>query len=264
MRSCILLAAALSVATLVAAPAAVAAQDYHFSKQLAQGARLEVENINGPIDVTRATGRIAEVTVTKIVKEGDGALVKAIMEQTGDGMRVCTIYLYSDPGRTTCNGSDHDNRRDSRGRNRLDVEMRYSVKVPAGALLTVDDVNGNITVTGADVESKVTTVNGDIRFDGMGAATLETVNGKIVGSFTRAAWEGTMDVQTVNGSVELTFPADLSANVSGETVNGRVNSDFPITIEKGFGPKSFSGHIGSGGRRLKIETVNGAISILKR
>ena len=73
-----------------------------------------------------------------------------------------------------------------------------------------------------------------------------------------------MDVQTVNGSVELTFPAGLNANVSGELVSGSISSDFPITVEKGFGPKSFSGRIGTGGRRLKIETVNGAIRLVKR
>jgi len=252
---------------VVALAAPVAAQDYHFSRQLAQGARLEIDNINGPIDVTPATGRTAEVTVTKVVKEGDGALVKAIMEQDGGGMRVCTIYLTSDRERNSCNGNnnDHGGDRNSRGRNnRLDVEMRYSVKVPAGALLTVENVNGNISITGADVESKIATVNGDIKFDGMGASSLETVNGKIVGSFSRASWEGTMDVQTVNGSVELTFPAGLNANVSGELVSGSITSDFPITVEKGFGPKSFSGRIGTGGRRLKIETVNGAIRLVKR
>lgn len=255
------------VAAIVTA-APLAAQDYHFSKQLAQGARLEVENINGPIEVTRASGRTAEVTVIKTVKEGDGALVKAIMEEvSGGGMHVCTIYLTRDPSRNSCRGNNGDNydNRDSRGKTtRIDVEMHYSVKVPAGALLTVDNVNGNVTITGADVESKINTVNGDIRFDGVGASELETVNGKIVGSFSRGSWEGTMSVQTVNGSVELTFPADLSANVSGEVVSGSINSDFPITIEKGFGPKSFSGRIGAGGRKLKIETVNGAIKLLKR
>ncbi len=259
---------ALFALAAITTTAPLAAQDYHFTKQLAQGARLEVENINGQIDVTRATGRTAEVTVTKVVKEGNGALVKAIMEEaSGGGMHVCTIYLTRDPNRNSCRGnnSDDDDSRDSRGRNiRLEVEMRYSVKVPAGALLTVDDVNGNVTITGADVESKINIVNGDIRFDGIGASNLETVNGKIVGSFSRGSWDGTMSVQTVNGSVELTFPADLSANVSGEVVSGSITSDFPITIEKGYGPKSFNGRIGAGGRKLTIETVNGTISLLKR
>jgi DUF4097 and DUF4098 domain-containing protein YvlB len=176
-------------------------------------------------------------------------------------MRVCTVYLNRDPNRRTCNG---DNNNGGRSGDRFDVEMRYTVRVPAGARLTVDDVNGSVTVTGADADSHVNTVNGDVIFEGVGASSLETVNGKVVATLTGPAWEGTMSVETVNGAVELTFPASLSADISGETVNGTVNSDFPITIEKGWGPKSFNGRIGAGGRKLKIETVNGAIALKKQ
>ncbi len=251
--------------TLAAAAIAVpaAAQDYHFTKTIASGARVEIENINGAIEVSRATGRVAEVTVTKTVRRGDGSTVIAVMEDDGGGMRVCTVYLGRDPNRKSCNGGNN-NGGDSRGRNNVEADMHYVVKVPAGARLTVDDVNGSITVTGGDVDSRINTVNGDINFEGLGAASLETVTGKIVGTFGRAAWEGTMEVQTVNGSVDLAFPADLSAEVSGETVNGSIQSAFPVTIEKGFGPKSFTGRIGAGGRRLKVETVNGSITIRKR
>lgn len=248
-------------ATLVAA-APSAAQDYHFTKSLAAGDRMEISNINGNIDVIRAAGRTAEVSVTKIVKKGDGSMVKAIMEEGGSGMHVCTIYLNQDPNRRTCKGDNNTGK--DRGRDSFEVDMRYTVRVPAGARLTVDDVNGNVTVTGADADSKINTVNGDISFDGIGASTLETVNGKVIGSFSGAAWDGTMSVETVNGSVELTFPADLSADISGEMVNGSVSSVFPITIDKGWGPKSFNGRIGAGGRKLKIETVNGAITLKKR
>lgn len=251
---------ALLAFAAVAAAGPVAAQDYHFTKEISPGGRVEIENINGAIEVTRSTGRTAEVSVTKTVKKGDGSVVKAIMEP-GAVMRVCTIYTNRDPNRSTCKG---DNNNSSRGRDNFDVDMHYVVKVPAGAKLSVDDVNGSITIAGADVESKINTVNGDIHFDGTGASSLETVNGKIIGIFGRATWEGTMEIKTVNGSVELTFPTDLSAEVSGETVNGSIQTDFPITIEKGFGPKSFSGRIGAGGRKLRIETVNGAIWIRKR
>jgi DUF4097 and DUF4098 domain-containing protein YvlB len=258
MRTRLLLAAALTAGMVPPA----AAQDYHFTKNLAAGERMEIANINGNIDVTRASGRTAEVIVTKIVKKGDGSMVKAIMEEGGSGMHVCTIYLNRDPNRHTCGGDNNNDK--GHGRDSFEVEMRYVVHVPAGARLVVDDVNGSVTVTGADADSKINTVNGDIRFDGIGASTLETVNGRVIGAFTGAAWDGTMSVETVNGSVDLTFPADLSAEVSGEMVNGSVTSAFPITIEKGWGPKSFNGRIGAGGRKLTIETVNGTISLKKR
>lgn len=36
-----------------------------------------------------------------------------------------------------------------------------------------------------------------------------------------------------------------------------------MTIEGKFGPKSFSGRIGKGGRKLAVETVNGGITLKK-
>jgi DUF4097 and DUF4098 domain-containing protein YvlB len=250
---------ALAAVTLLGTAMPAVAQDYHFTKEIAAGGRVEIDNISGPIEVSRASGRIADVSITKTVRRGDGTLVKAIMEPSGSGMKVCTIYLNRDRNRNSCSGDNND----SKGHDSFDVEMHYVVKVPAGARLSVDNVNGTVTVTGADADASVETVNGDVRFDGVGARSLETVNGKVIATFSKAAWEGSMEVQTVNGSVSLTFPADLSAEVSGETVNGGIQSDFPITVEKGFGPKSFSGRIGAGGRRLKVETVNGAITIKK-
>ena len=187
-------------------------------------------------------------------------MVKAIMADGGSGMHVCTIYINHDPNRRSCDGGNNTTGLNSG----FDVQMHYVVRVPTGAKLAVDDVNGNVTVTGGDADSKIETMNGDVIFDGVGASSLQTVNGKIVATFSGATWQGTMSVQTVNGSVELTFPADLSADVSGETVSGNINSSFPITIDQGFGPKSFKGRIGAGGRKLKIETVNGGIVLRKR
>lgn len=252
----------MSAFAALALAAPLAAQDYHFTRVLSPGNRLEIDNINGRVDVTRAAGRTADITVTKTVKSGDGAMVKAISEESANGFKVCTIYVNRDPNRRTCDG---DNNNDSRrGHDHFDVEMHYVVQVPAGVRLEVDNVNGSVSVTGADVDSRIETVNGDVNFDGAGAQSLETVNGRIVAGFTNPSWEGTLHISTVNGSVELTFPAALSADVRGETVNGGIQSDFPITIEKGFGPKSFEGRIGSGGRRLNIETVNGGITLRKR
>ncbi|MGH7584368.1 MAG: DUF4097 family beta strand repeat-containing protein, partial [Gemmatimonadales bacterium] len=227
----------------------------HYSKQFAAGGRLEISNINGDVTVSGTTGRVADVTVTKIVKRGDASSVRVVMEQTSSSMHVCTVYGGSD----TCDGNNGGRHHDN-----SDIETRYDVRVPSGVDLVVDDVNGTIHSTGTDTDAKLETVNGDVVFDGTGASSLQTVNGKVVATFSRASWEGSMEVSTVNGPVDLTFPADLSADLKGETVNGSVDSAFPITVEHGFGPKSFSGRIGAGGRRLNIETVNGSITLRKR
>ena len=45
----------------------------------------------------------------------------------------------------------------------------------------------------------------------------------------RADWTGRLDFETVNGSIKLDLPADLSADVDAETVNGRIEVDFPLS-----------------------------------
>jgi hypothetical protein len=245
---------------LIAVPGVAAAQDYHFTHDIAAGGQIEIDNINGPIDVMRAPGRTFEVTVTKTVRRGNGALVKSVMESTGHGVRVCTVYL-NNPDDTA--GCEHNSRHSDHG-DHLEVEMHYVAHVPDGADLTVNDVNGAIAVTGVNADAHIEGVNGNVTFDGASASSIETTNGEVKARFTRADWQGTLSIQTVNGGVDLTFPAALNADVHGETVNGSIESAFPVTIEGKFGPKSFDGRIGSGGRKLSIETVNGTIRLQKQ
>jgi len=245
-------------AALLAAP--LAAQETRFTKEMAPGSRLVIENINGEIRATQGTGRTAEIVVTKTVKQGDGNLVKAIMEENDGEIQVCTIYLNKNPNRKSCNG---DNSSDYKGKDRLEVEMSYVVKVPVGVRLEAGNVNGSVNISGLDAPVEAETVNGSVYFEGASAKSLSTVNGQVKGIFTKASWDGELQIETVNGGVDLTFPAGLNAQVSGETVNGGITSQFPVTIEGKWGPKSFKGTIGTGGSVLTIETVNGGITLRK-
>ncbi len=257
MRSSLVTMALLLAAT------PLAAQDYHFTKEMRAGDRLELQNINGEISVTQGSGRAMTVEVTKTVKRGNGDLVKAIMEEGSGYVRVCTIYLNRNPDRSTCSG---DNNNSGRRGERLEVTMAYTVRAPAGVRVDVESVNGSVVLRGIDTPGSVETVNGEIEFDGVGAHHLETVNGRIRAAFSQARWTGTLDISTVNGGVDLTLPSDLSAEIRGETVNGGIDvGDFQVTISGKWGPKSFRGSIGGGGDRvINIETVNGGITLRKR
>ena len=248
---------------LVLAAMPLAAQDYRFTKEMRAGDRLAVENINGPIEVTQGSGRTMTVEVFKTVKRGDGDLVKAIMEESGGTVRVCTIYLNRDPNRSSCSG---DNSNSSRRGDRFEVEMRYVVRAPQGVAVDIESVNGGVVVRGVDTPGSVETVNGTIDFDGVGAHNLETVNGRVIANFTRADWTGTVNIETVNGAVTLTLPANISAELRGETVNGAIDvGNFQVTVSGRWGPKEFRGTVGGGGNRvINIETVNGSITLKQR
>jgi len=79
----------------------------------------------------------------------------------------------------------------------------------------------------------------------------------------RATWTDALDFRTVNGEITLDLPANLSTEVRASTVNGDIVTDFPLMVRGRLGPRSLRGTIGSGGRRLALETVNGSIRLRK-
>ena len=61
-----------------------------------------------------------------------------------------------------------------------------------------------------------------------GIATANTVNGSIRASIGEGDWEDGLEFRTVNGSIDLTMPGSVNANLKARSMNGQVNSDFPI------------------------------------
>ena len=71
-----------------------------------------------------------------------------------------------------------------------------------------------------------------------------------------------IQMESVNGRVELFLPGGAAADVEAETVNGRIRNDFGIDVHKGkYVGSTMRGTIGSGGARITLETVNGSISL---
>src|SRR6266480_4499890 len=151
-------------------------------------------------------------------------------------------------------------------------EFHWKGKVAPGKAIEIKGVNGDVrAVAGSgDVEAanlasdvQANTVNGSIRISTSGYAEAQTVNGSIVASMGRATWTEALDFRTVNGAITLDLPANVSTEVRASTVNGDIVTDFPIMVRGRLGPRSLRGTIGSGGRRLALETVNGSIRLRK-
>jgi DUF4097 and DUF4098 domain-containing protein YvlB len=81
----------------------------------------------------------------------------------------------------------------------------------------------------------------------------------------RSSWDRHVNFETVNGSVRLTVPHDMNAELHAESVNGSISSDFPVTMEGSFWKRggSIDGTIGKGGGQLRLATVNGSIVITR-
>ena len=91
-----------------------------------------------------------------------------------------------------------------------------------------------------------------------------TTNGGIDVDLDGAGWQGGgLDLQTTNGGVHLTVPAQYNAHLEAGTTNGGVRIDFPVTVQGTIG-KSFSTDLGSGGAPIKVRTSNGGVKITKK
>jgi DUF4097 and DUF4098 domain-containing protein YvlB len=150
----------------------------------------------------------------------------------------------------------------------------------------LQSVNGAIEVTKASGRIQAEAVNGTVTVrDASGELEASTVNGKLLvtgGSFERAALESvaggvrfeaglsaraTLSVESVSGAVELFLPAAIGAEFSVSTFSGEITNELGPAAEKSsrWTPeKKLSFTTGSGGARVTVETLSGAVSIRKR
>jgi hypothetical protein len=140
--------------------------------------------------------------------------------------------------------------------------VELTLMVPADARLkNIEGVNAGITLEGTHGPVDASTVNGAIHATGLREGKLTTVNGSVHAAVEKFDADAHLAVSTVNGSVAIVLPNDVSANVNISTVNGHISCDLPIKVETGLLGHSFTGVIGPGGGSIKVSTVNGSVHL---
>ena len=238
-------------------------RDFSWDGRITSGKWLYVRDLNGSIRVDRATGDRAEVTAVKRSRRGNPEDVRIETRRIGgdDGdVIICAFWTenascdedgYRSHGDN--NRRDHDN----------DTSVEFTVKLPAGVRLNVSTVNGGVTVAGATSEVRASTVNGRVSAASSGGpVNASTVNGDIEVRMKELG-TGDLEYSTVNGSIEIEVPANLDADLDMRTVNGSLSADFPITLQGRVNPRRMRATIGKGGRRIRLETVNGSVELRK-
>ena len=157
-----------------------------------------------------------------------------------------------------------------------------TITVPVHTSLSLHTVNsGNISVTGVDGELDINNVNGEVTLTNVsGSAVAHALNGHVRATFNRID-QKPMAFSSMNGNIDVTFPASLKANLSMRTDNGEVFSDFDVkleptapqqTVEDGRPhggtyrvkvDKTVRGTINGGGPEIQFKNFNGNIYIRK-
>jgi Toastrack DUF4097 len=149
-----------------------------------------------------------------------------------------------------------------------------SVKNVSGEI-TLDGVTGEVqaeTVSGAlegrDVDGAVRfkSVSGDLTLAG-GSLTLldaDSVSGQISADVALAA-AGAMRIGTISGDVTVRLPAGTDIAVRMHSTAGNVRSEFDsLRTATPYWSHTVSGNVGEGSGRVSVDSVSGAVTLLRR
>ena len=128
---------------------------------------------------------------------------------------------------------------------------------------SVHTVNGNLIVRGIDGGGELRSVNGDVEvLESSGRFNAKTTNGNLRLELRELGDGAPMNLETVNGSVELGLPWDARADLNVRNMNGDLYSEFPVTSTTALpGSQAFHGRLGRGGSEISVRTVNGGIRL---
>jgi hypothetical protein len=157
------------------------------------------------------------------------------------------------------------------------------IQVPVNSDLELSSTNdGPISVENVSGDIEISNVNDAITLKNVsGVVVAHTVNGDITAGLLRVTPDKPMSFSTLNGDVDVTFPADVKATFKLKSNQGDVYSDFDIALkqvpqkseeasksEKGKYRISFdkyiTGAVSGGGPEYTLNTFNGDIYIRKK
>jgi len=232
-------------------------EDFEWSGRVAPGKSIEIKGVNGGIVAEAGTGSQVEVVARKSGRRSDPDEVTIEVVEHADGITLCAVYPTPRGDRPNECGPGERGRMNTKNN---DVNVEFTVRVPAAVRFIGRTVNGSIEARGLKADVEAYTVNGSIGLATRGVARATTVNGSIDAEMGTAASDA-LEFETVNGGITLTVPAGSGAEIRASTVNGDISTDFPLTVRGKFSRRSITGTIGRGGPQLMMTTVNGDIRL---
>ncbi len=155
------------------------------------------------------------------------------------------------------------------------------IQVPTACSMKLSTVNdGDIQVENVNGDLEINNTNGSITLNQIaGSAVAQTINGEVKVVFTRVSADKAMSFSSLNGDIDVTFPASLKASVQLKSEQGEIYSDFDLQMQKaparvdkndqGKGKYRVTvenlmrGTINGGGQEITFNNFNGSIYIRK-
>jgi DUF4097 and DUF4098 domain-containing protein YvlB len=261
LKKRVVLTTLLSLAVILTAASNVLTQqsellrdEFHQTYPLNAQGRVSLENINGAVRVVAWDRNEVKVDAVKSAYRRD-RLDEAKIEVRADANAIHVETTY--PQRT-------QNFNDGEGRYNNPATIEYTLTVPRNVRIdSIELINGNLDIDGITGDVKASSINGRVSGRELtGEVRLSTINGKVEAVFGHLNEMKAISLGSVNGPVSLIIPSDSNAEIKASTVHGGISNDFGLPVRRGdYVGRDLAGQLGSGGARIKLGNVNGAISI---
>lgn len=227
------------------APTGATVQEAHQTYQLAAGARVDVSDISGPVSIEATDGQSAEVHIYRTAKNsGDLAYRKVTVEQTRSGLTIRQKPGGAEPAK-------------------VDLLNRVVLKLPRHVSVSAKNIGGDFNVSGIGGAVELNGIGGSVEATNLnGALNVSGASGNVRLAAARVNGAG-LRVSNVSGGVYLRLAGDLNAELSINNTTGAVSNKIAgLALDK-VGASNYSARLGSGGPRIVVSNVTGAV-VLQR
>ncbi len=229
---------------------------WHKTYTLDATGRLEIDNVNGRIRVEPTEGATVDITALKKARGATPEQAKASLERATivDSVNAGVVKVET-----------KITRRQGISFNGGNLQVEYTVKVPAGAEVRLTTVNGGIEIAGLKGRVTAETTNGGVEARGLsGQLHATTTNGGLDIDLAGLSEAG-VRLQCTNGGIKVRLPRDAKATISAQITNGGISSgDLPIDVTGETSRRRLEGRMNGGGPRVQIEGTNGGITLVGR
>ena len=235
----------LAAALVLVSPSYAYKQDLNQTYPLEPGGSIELQNVNGSVEVNGWDRNEVEVRAVKTAHSREADLDRVSIEVTAKPSAIAVTTRYpQDQG--------------------VEVSVEYAIHVPHKAKLKlIGTVNGTLRISGVESIGELRTVNGNIEvYDSAGQVAAHATNGNVHLELNRLEAAGAATAETTNGSIVLAIPLGSHADLEARCMNGDFRSELPVSLEGSLRPREVRGKIGGGGSAIRLRTVNGGIRVV--
>jgi hypothetical protein len=144
------------------------------------------------------------------------------------------------------------------------VSGNVRLTATAAKSIEVKAISGDVTLTGGDAETEVTTVSGTakVNLGTVPRARLKTISGEISADLAMGT-DAQIEAESISGEVRLNFPSEPNADFDVQTLSGDINNCFgPKPVEPRHGPGSrLQFKTGDNNARVRVSTKSGSVQM---